>query len=83
MTARTTGTLKSIFREVFELDSGADVSGLEQGKSDAWDSLAHVSLIAGVESEFGVNIDAGESLRLTSYAATEAFLKEQGVLEGS
>ncbi|MGH7657240.1 MAG: acyl carrier protein [Gemmatimonadales bacterium] len=83
MTVRSTDTLRDIFRAVFELEPGADVSGFEQGRTEAWDSLAHVSLIAAIESEFGVNIDAAESLRLTSYAETVSVLREQGVLEGS
>ncbi len=77
MTERT-NLLQDIFRAVFELPDGADVTGLRQGQSEAWDSLAHVSLIAAIESEFGVNIDAAQSLRMTSYADTEKLLAEQG-----
>ncbi|NKD56095.1 acyl carrier protein [Haematospirillum sp. 15-248] len=44
-----------------------------------WDSLAHVSMVAAVESEFGVNLDSTDMERMTSFAATRLLLEEKGL----
>lgn len=68
--------LAAIFRAVFELDDHADVTGIRQLNFPKWDSLAHVTLIGAVESEFGISIDIAESLELTSYEAVVVYLEE-------
>lgn len=73
-----TDKLDAIFRVVFKLPSGAPVAQLAQGADEAWDSLAHTLLIAGVESEFGIAIDPADSMELTSYSAMAAYLARQG-----
>lgn len=70
--------LAEIFRAVFDLPAEADPSGVRQLGEPAWDSLAHVSLVAAVESEFGVAIDVADSLELTSYQAVALYLEERG-----
>ena len=71
--------LRRIFLAVFELPEDSDVSMLEQGKSEVWDSLAHVSLIAAMESEFGISLDAGDMMRVSSYDVAVLVLEEQGL----
>ena len=44
-----------------------------------WDSLATVSIVAGIESEFGVTIEASEYERLTSFEAVALLLDEKGI----
>ncbi len=70
--------LAEIFRAVFNLPTEADPTAVRQLSEPAWDSLAHVTLVAAVESEFGVTIDAAESLELTSYQAVALHLEERG-----
>jgi acyl carrier protein len=71
--------LDAIFRVVFKLPADAPVSHLAHGVDAAWDSLAHTLLVAGVESEFGITIDTGDSMELTSYAAMAKYLEQQGL----
>lgn len=71
--------LQAIFRAALELPAGADPAAAAQGQTPTWDSMAHVSLVAAIEAEFGVTIDAGDSLSLTSYDETRQFLAELGV----
>lgn len=66
--------LAEIFRATFELSPHTDVTGFHQGEQHKWDSLAHALLIAAIENEFGITIDAGDSLDLTSFAAMERYL---------
>ncbi len=79
MQALTEQKLGEVFRAVFNLAPGALVTGVRQGSEPAWDSLAHVMLIAAMESEFGIAVDAGESLGLTSYHAAARFLEARGL----
>jgi acyl carrier protein len=71
--------LDEIFRTVLELPAGADVRATRQDAAAAWDSLAHVLLVGAIESEFGLQIDAADSLELTSYDAISRFLEERGL----
>lgn len=78
MTVQTSNRLQEIFRVVFELPESADVRELSQSNAPRWESLDHVTLVAAIESEFGVTLDAGDQLRMHSYAATCALLQEKG-----
>ncbi len=66
--------LQEIFRAVFNLPAGSDVVTCAQSTTPSWDSMAHVSLIAALEGEFGISIDAGDSLALTSFEAAREYL---------
>ena len=79
MNAISDNKLQDIFRAVFELSASTDVSGVRQINERKWDSLAHVSLVAAIESEFGINIDTVDALRMTSFAATRLLLEERGL----
>ena len=72
-------TLQEIFRAVFELPDGADVTQLRQGVTERWDSLAHVALVTGIESEFNLTLDAADQLDMNSYEAMREILARQGV----
>lgn len=69
--------LREVFRAVFEVPDGVDVTGLRQLGNPSWDSLAHVTLVSAVESEFGIEIDPLESLELTSFEAVCVHLQER------
>lgn len=79
MTAESTAKLQEIFRAVFELPATADVTRVRQINEPKWDSLAHVSLVAAIESEFDLTIDTADALRMTSYPATQLMLEERGL----
>jgi acyl carrier protein len=74
MQAKSAEHLQAIFRAVLELPEGTDVTHLSQLDTPAWDSLAHVSLVAAIESEFGMSLDISDQLQMTSYATTAAIL---------
>ena len=67
--------LQAIFRAVLDLGDEVDVTSVRQPSEPSWDSLAHVSLVAALESEFAVSIDTGDSIHLTSYQAAKLFLE--------
>lgn len=79
MTQQDEQKLHEVFRAVMNLQPDAEVSDLRQLNTPGWDSLAHVSLVAAVESEFGIAIDIEDSLDLTSYQAVKLYLEERVV----
>jgi acyl carrier protein len=66
--------LTAIFRAVFDLAEGLDVRTVRQINHPAWDSLAHISLIGAIESEFGIEVDVTDSIEITSFDAALAYL---------
>jgi acyl carrier protein len=79
MTADGEAKLNEIVRAVLQLPADADISRARQLSLESWDSLAHVSLMLAIESEFGVSIDIGEQIGLTSVPAIRLYLEERGV----
>ena len=79
VTSHSIATLQGIFRAVFNLDDTMDVTRVSQTSEKRWDSLAHVTLVAAIESEFNLKLDLSEALRLTSYEAATLLLEEKGM----
>jgi acyl carrier protein len=79
MTADGEAKLNEIVRAVLQLPADADISRVRQLSVESWDSLAHVSLMLAIESEFGVSIDISDQIALTSVPAIRLYLEELGV----
>jgi len=79
VSAETDHKLAEIFRVVLDVDEAFDVRAARRLNESRWDSLAHTSLVAAVESEFGIELDISEMERMTSYAATRVLLEEKGL----
>ena len=77
MTQEDEQKLAEVFRAVLSLGTDSDVTAARQLNTPSWDSLAHVSLVAAVESEFGISIEIADSLALTSYRAVKLYLEER------
>ena len=69
--------LAQIFRFILHLPDDADVSKIRRINETRWDSLATVTLVAALESEFGITLDSHEIERLTSFQATLLLLSEK------
>ena len=70
--------LSAIFRAVFDLSAAHNVRDVRQINFPAWDSLAHVTLIGAIESEFGVEVDVEDSMEISSFDAALAHLESRG-----
>jgi acyl carrier protein len=79
MTADGEAKLNEIVRAVLQLPADADISRARQLSLESWDSLAHVSLMLAIESEFGLSIDISDQIALTSVPAIRLYLEELGV----
>ena len=69
--------LSQIFRFILQLPDDADTSRIRRINDVRWDSLASVTLVTALESEFGISLDSHEIDRLTSYQATLLLLSEK------
>jgi len=69
--------LEEIFRVVLALPEDSDISNVRQINQDKWDSLAHTSLIAAIESEFNFTFDLKDYDQLTSFEASKLIILEK------
>ena len=56
--------LTKVFRDVFDDESIVLTDQTGPDDIDDWDSLAHISLIAAVENEFGIRFNVKTALHL-------------------
>ena len=56
--------LEAVFRDVFDDESIVLTDQTGPDDIDDWDSLAHISLIAAVENEFGIRFNIKTALQL-------------------
>ena len=68
-----------VFQEVFDNDDLEVTDSLSPGNTKAWDSLAQVRLIIGLEEEFHVKFTTGETAAIASVAGFRAALEAKGV----
>ncbi|HUP05172.1 MAG TPA: acyl carrier protein, partial [Bryobacteraceae bacterium] len=66
------------FTESFSLPAGAHHEALEYGKTAGWDSVAHMALVARLESEFDVMLDTDDVVGLSSFAKAREILTRYG-----
>ena len=75
MTAGNIYKLKQIFIEVFSI-SDAEVESYRKLNNSKWDSLASVTLIVAIESEFKIELQELDYESLSSFSATELVLEK-------
>lgn len=70
--------LEQIFKFALELpDEYAETASLRRVNAPTWDSMAHVSIVAGIESEFGITLEPHEYELLTSFEAAKEIVREK------
>lgn len=66
------------FAEALEVSEN-DVPSLVYGKSDAWDSVGHMTLVAALEDAFDIMIDMDDIIDLSSFEKGKEILKKYDV----
>ena len=61
--------IRRVMASVFGIAEAAIIDTAAPSSIPTWDSLNHIHLIMGLESEFGVSFEAEQALQLTSFAA--------------
>ncbi|MGE4351807.1 MAG: acyl carrier protein, partial [Bdellovibrionales bacterium] len=71
--------LDHCFRDVLELDAAAPVAALAYQEYPAWDSVAHMRLVAAIETAFDIMMETDQILDMSSYAKAVEIVQACGV----
>ena len=71
--------VKQAFVTALDLPAAADVEALEIGTNSEWDSIAHMALVAELEEQFGISLDAEDIVDMSSYAKSLEILRRYDV----
>jgi acyl carrier protein len=71
--------LRSAFTAGLNLPEAEVDEGLQYGSTKGWDSVAHMSLVASLDSTFEVMLDVDDILDLSSYGKAREILTRLGV----
>ncbi len=61
------------------LTDPSEFAELAYGKHENWDSIAHMNLVACLESEFDIMLDTDDVIGMSSYPVAIEILKKYGV----
>ena len=71
--------LSALVADVLRLPPDAVSDGLAIAETENWDSLAHIELVAALESEFSVELSADDIVEMVTYAKIRSVLGGKGV----
>lgn len=71
--------LTDIIVEVLRVPRAQIVDTLDMEATSTWDSLSHMQLIAAIEEEFGIDLDADEIVAMRSVANIRDVLRAKAV----
>ncbi len=71
--------LRSCFSESLGIPMDQVVDDLTYNSIEQWDSVGHMTLVAGIESTFDVLLDTDDILNLSSVREAVAILRRHGV----
>jgi acyl carrier protein len=71
--------LKAAFADVLEMPQSDVDDNVAYDKAKSWDSVAHMSLIAALDSAFDIMIDTDDVIEMSSYGKAREILKKYGV----
>jgi acyl carrier protein len=63
--------LQQVFASALQIDPALVVDSLRYAETPAWDSVAHMSLVAAIEEAFGIMIDAEDVIDMNSFEAAK------------
>lgn len=67
-----------VFEEVLSLPQGVDKSEIVYNEYPGWDSVAHMTLIAGLEEAFDCMMDMDDILELSSFDKGVKIMEKYG-----
>ena len=74
--AATIEKVKEAFISALGVPAETDFGQLTYGGIEAWDSVAHMLLIAALESKFGIMIDTPDVIAMSSFAEAVRIVNE-------
>ncbi len=74
-----TEKLRQIFAQTLEIDKETVADNLEYNSIPQWDSIAHMSLIAAIDSGFDIMLDTDDVIDMSSFGIAKDILKKYDV----
>jgi acyl carrier protein len=71
--------LKRVFIETLGIPPTTDLETLAYRSIEAWDSVAHMQLVAALESAFDIMLETDDVIGLSSYPKAREILAKYGV----
>jgi acyl carrier protein len=71
--------LQSAFGAALPLTDNVDYNQIVYGQTNGWDSIAHMTLIAEIETQFDVMLTTEELIALSSFSKAKELLRQHGV----
>jgi acyl carrier protein len=71
--------LEAVFRDTFNQDSIALTDATTAADIPGWDSVAHITLMFGIEQEFGIQFVGNELAEFETVGALRAYLESRGL----
>ncbi len=68
-----------VFREALGLEPGQLGDALAYGSVKSWDSVGHMTMMAAIESTFGIVLETDDVVAFSSYAQGMEILRTYGV----
>ena len=78
-----TQQLKDAFIESLGIHASSDFSSLAYGSTTGWDSVAHLALVAHVESRFDIMLTTDDVIAMSSFNKAKDILGKYGISFGS
>ena len=75
----TQDRLKQAFVEALGIPATTDFESLSYRSIAEWDSVAHMQLVAAIESRFDVMLDTDEVIGMSSFARAREILAKHGI----
>lgn len=70
--------LAKVFADTFGI-SEAETKGLQYQGIETWDSVGHMTLVAALEDEFGIQMDTDDIIDMSSFEKAQEILKKYGI----
>lgn len=71
--------LKNAFQVVLRLPENANYQELAFARTEGWDSIAHMQLVAAIEQAYGIMLETRDVLALSSYSAAKNIVEKNVV----
>jgi acyl carrier protein len=71
--------LRNVFCEVLQLPAEEIHAGVAYDKTKTWDSVAHMALVAAIDSAFDIMMDTDDVIDMNSYGKAKKILGKYGV----
>ncbi len=72
--------LKAAFTNAIGIPPESDFDSVAYGETNGWDSVAHMALIAEIESAFDIMLDTDDVIGMSSFPEAKKILGKYGVV---